>query len=97
MKLAENFCNNFSSLQSNDKFFFLLFYEQTIFKQVAEQTIYFPLFAEQSFFSQKSLAPQESNGRPLTTYVVGSLLFVTLPFAMKVQSTINANICTLTP
>ena len=25
--------------------------------QVAEQTIYFPKFAEQSFFSQKTIAP----------------------------------------
>ena len=37
--------------------------------QVAEQTIYFPIFAEQSCFSQKNIAnsppPQESNGRPL--------------------------------
>ena len=34
----------------------------------AEQTIYFQKFAEQSFFSQKTIAPpQESNGRPLTT------------------------------
>ena len=35
------------------------------FPQVAEQTIYFLLFAEQSFFSQKPIALQESNGRPL--------------------------------
>ena len=36
-------------------------------KQVAEQTIYFPKFAEQSFFHKKHSPPaQESNGRPLT-------------------------------
>ena len=38
------------------------------FPQVAEQTIYFPKFDEQSFFSQKNHSPpppQESNGRPL--------------------------------
>ena len=36
--------------------------------QVAEETIYFPLFAEQSFFhiDQIPSHPQESNGRPLT-------------------------------
>ena len=38
------------------------------FPQVAEQTIYLPKFAEQSFFSQKTIAsPQESNGRSLIT------------------------------
>ena len=44
--------------------------------QVAEQTIYFPKFAEQSFFSQKKPElppPQESNGRPLITKLVLSV------------------------
>ena len=38
---------------------------------VTEQTIYFPLFAEQSFFPQKNIAPapQELNGRPLMDLV----------------------------
>ena len=44
---------------------FLSFHEQTI-SQVAEQTIYFPKFAEQSFFHNPPPPPQESNGRPLT-------------------------------
>ena len=35
------------------------------FPQVAEQTIYFPLFAEQSFFTKKPYPPYESNGWPL--------------------------------
>ena len=50
------------------KHFFLSFHEQTIFfPQIAEQTIYFPKFAKQSFFHKKTIAPQESNGRPLKT------------------------------
>ena len=37
---------------------------------VAEQTIYFPLFAEQSFLSQTNIASlQESNGPPLTATI----------------------------
>ena len=34
------------------------------FPQVAEQTIYFSLFAEQTLFHKESIALQESNGRP---------------------------------
>ena len=60
VKRAKHFCNDLSSLQSIEQTLFLSF-------QVAEQNIYFPLFAEQSFFSQKkNIAPQESNGRPLS-------------------------------
>ena len=56
---SENFCNYFSSIQSIEQTFFLSFHEQTIFLlQVAKQTIYFPLFAEQSFFSLKTIAPR---------------------------------------
>ena len=49
------FLTIFSSLQSIEQT--ISFYEQTnfshSFSQVAEQTIYFPLFAEQSFFHKK--------------------------------------------
>ena len=55
-----------------NKHFFLSFHEQIIFfPQVAEQTIYLPLFAKQPFFFTKKHRrpapppPQESNGRPL--------------------------------
>ena len=46
--------------------FFYNFIDKLFFAQVAEQTIYFPLFAGQPFFSQKTIAlQQESNGQPL--------------------------------
>ena len=54
IKISENFCIYFSSLQSIEQTvcFFLSFHEQTFFPQLAEQTIYFSLFAEQTFFTK---------------------------------------------
>ena len=43
------------------------------FPQVAEQIIYFPLFAEQPFFTKNRSPTQESNGRPLTHIFIRAL------------------------
>ena len=80
-KQGENFYNYFSSLQSNEQHFLLLFHEQTvIFPEVSEQTNNFPLFAEKLFFHQKSYhhtptPPKKSNGGPLFVVIKGEHLF----------------------
>ena len=62
---AGNFCYYFSLLQhATEQTFFLSLLEQTLLPpQVTEQTIYFSLFAEQSFLEKKTKAhlPQLTN------------------------------------
>ena len=48
--------------------------KKIFFPQVAEQTIYFPLFAEQSFFTKNIGPPQELNGLPLNMWKISVIL-----------------------
>ena len=70
------------------------------FLQVAEQTIYFPIFAEQSFFFTKNHRPpppQESNGWTLNSmidliYLNDILYFVLIKNSTLINTVRNMNV-----